>query len=111
MKITKKEKLFYSDKLETLGVDYHDVYEMTKQVFGLKSEICRNLNIASSSLCCVLTGQTNNPKTLYNVYQYLKERHNNPFFTQLQNIPKSDKRLDNLLMNGFSYWEAVRIAQ
>jgi len=29
----------------------------------------------------------------------------------LQNIPKSDKRLDNLLMNGFSYWEAVRIAQ
>ena len=110
MKITKKENLFYTDKLESLGITYHDVCGITKDFYGLKSQICKDLNIASSSLSCVLSGDTNNPRIVFNVYQYLMKRHNNNYFNKMQNLKKEEKTLDYLLMNGFSYWEAVRIA-
>ena len=111
MKITKKENLFYTDKLESLGITCHDVHYMTKDFFGIKSKMCRELNIASGSLSCVLSGDTNNPRVVFNVYQYLKKRHNNNYFNKIQNLKKEEKSLDYLLMNGFSYWEAMRISQ
>jgi len=108
--ITKKEKNFYSDKMIQLGITQGQIYDLTKKKWGLKAEISRSLNISSSSLSCILIGHTFNPKILVEVYEYLNKKHTNRYFKHLQDLTRAQKSVGSLLMNGFSYWEAIRIA-
>ena len=105
--ITNLEKLEYEKKLSTLGINFENVLGLFHDVWGIKVELSRELNISNSRISNTINGKHHNPDILYAIHNYIKTK---TFVKWDVNLTIEEKRYDNLLKNGFSVWEAVQIA-
>jgi hypothetical protein len=109
MKITLKETWFYEQKLKDVGATIESINDMFEGKRGLKSEVSKKLNIHFSSLTCAITGHANNPRNLFLIWEYLSNKPKNKENHNFKNISRVSRNLDSMLMDNFSYQEAIQI--
>ena len=111
MKLTKKENLFYSEKMKSLGINQRQVLNQFKLKKVSITILSDKIGFGYHAVFNNVKGYSFNPKIIIAIHQFLEGVKTPLDFSWCAKLTKEDKRLDNLLMNGFSYWEAVRIAQ
>jgi len=109
MKLTKEETLHYTNIAKQQGLTGRKVLKESIDKKVSIAEICRALLLNHSTLHNVLHGVYWSPKILIRASKYLKTKPK--LYDWATNLKEDEKTIDNLIINGFSYSEAIQIAQ
>ena len=111
MRLNKKNNVLFTNIAKSQGATPRGVL---KECFRRKisiSEIADHLGRNYNTVYGVLHGVFWSPKILVDADNYLLLKKDPLHIDGLMKLNKHEKSLDWLIQNGFSYWEAVRIAQ
>ena len=110
MKLTKEQRLHYTEKMKALNINQRKVYNLFKEKKITYTQIHDNIDYGYCGIRFNITGDRFNPKILIDIYEYLssiKTPNTRDCFT---NLKPYQKNLNYLLNNGFGYSEAIMIA-
>lgn len=110
MKLTKEQRLYYTEKMKALNINQRKVYNLFKEKKITYTQIYNSIDYGECGIRLNITGDRFNPKMLIDIYNYLSSL--NPITTHdcFKNLKPYQKNLNYLLNNGFSYSEAIGIA-
>ena len=109
MKLTKKQSIYYTEKMNTLNINQKKIYELFKQKKVTYKRIQKNIGYGHYGIRFNIIGSTFNPKMLIDIYVFLSSIPSRPNIGCFENLKKNQKNLDFMLNNGFSYSEAIQI--
>ena len=110
MKLTKEQRIHYTEKMKALNINQRKVYNLFKEKKITYTQIHDNIDYGYCGIRFNITGDRFNPKILIDIYEYLssiKTPNTRDCFT---NLKPYQKNLNYLLNNGFGYSEAIMIA-
>ena len=109
MKLTKEQKVYYTEKMKSLNINQRKVYNLFKDKKATYTRICENIDYGYGGIASNIQGYTFNPKMLIDIYQYLSSIPTIPNLDCFTNLKSHEKNLSYLINNGFSYSEAIQI--
>jgi len=110
MSLTRKELIFYTEKMNVLNINQNKVYTIFKEKKVTYTQVFQNIDYKYNAVSSAINGINFNPKILIDIYQYLSAIKTPVTLECCTNLKREEKNLGYLLDNGFSYSEAIRIA-
>ena len=109
MKLTKEQRVYYTEKMKSLNINQRKVYNLFKDKKVTYTRIFENIDHGYGGIVSNIQGYNFNPKILIDIYQYLSSIPTIPNLDCFTNLKSHEKNLSYLINNGFSYSEAIQI--